>query len=459
MALGLFSPIPSSRKPDEMMVEPEPKTGQAETKAQGPLLRPEWRSLLNGPLPQGGPTEAPGWLTNSQSGHAFWTGSGLPTPTPIGFQSVAREGEEPDAYDLDQLVDEGYLPEKQRKVERYSGGQLEIVARPGTHGRPTLGDTGMYGKYGERIGEKIFSKTLDPNDKKNFGSAYRMAQIHYASQMGGAGLDEMFSTATTRQFLADQIDKSGDYDEAIKSMARIASSSREDVTNLLWTTGLPATPISGHPGNLTSVPGNMHHGVTKGHSGRDAIRAKWAKAQLNDGGRNKDLEGGIRMAEVMTNQLMSQPYAQLSQVKKGKISNVYHAQYGDLSVGSKWHSAMAKSHNKRENRKSKLAHWMMTNGHQDLVAPEMQKALQDAGGAHNLNRLLGLRYTGTSDDGPAESLAHVPRKEDTPKTFAEMKQLGLRAVSPPRRRIVADVKKPTSAQKRFKQKTLLEMGF
>lgn len=310
--------------------------------------------------------------------------------------------------------------------------QSELIQLPGTNDRPTLGLSTAYAQHGRKVAKDIKSGKLSLANKKKFGSKYRMKQMRHKSDMGGTGYDEKVSTATSREILNQAPP------DQLFPLASKLSSSREPVTNLLWATSGTDKELAGHPGALTSKPGDMRNGVTHEHTDRDFTRASWVDKQFRQAKASGD-PGAVRktmvMADIMTNQVMSQPMAALTQASNPLPGKVYHAQFGDLSKEHARHHAFAKVHNERERRKISAARELMDMNMRGLVDPAMQDLiLKHQGNVQNAVIEQSFEHQDVKDDGPVQSQAILPDKGDPALTLDELAlQAPLkRAVSAPR---------------------------
>jgi hypothetical protein len=186
---------------------------------------------------------------------------------------------------------------------------------------------------------------------------------------------------------------------------------------------------------MTSVPGNMTHGVTEEHNTRDRLRGRFVKHERDTSG----VESAKLMSNIMTNQIMSNPGAELSGVTLAPTDPpVFHGVHNDLREPENLDRAVTDTHNAREHRKATSAEELIKGGLESLVAPEMQDAIRRHGNADSFIHAQGANATHSQDTGPPVSQAYVPTKHDAPRGLAQWKAevdanpLTRRAVSPPR---------------------------
>jgi hypothetical protein len=333
-----------------------------------------------------------------------------------------------------------------------------VLFSPTAKGTPQVGLKNVYAQHGKDALEK------DDTGGKQFTGNYRMKQMQFLPESGGSGLDEMVSTATTAKVVKNMT-KKGEQPQAIEDTVARLSEEREEVRHLMWATGDEQQPLAAHPGALSTDPSDMTHGITQGHNTKDRVRAKWVSNQLDES-TTKPLDETSAMAQIMTNQLMSQPHAQLSQVTPTvNTEQAYHPAQGplyDTTTSSKtkaFQKATVDAHNARERRKWQTGENLMRLGHHDLVAPGMHQQLMESGGwSEALNKFNkdkgGSKLT---DKGPPTSEAHVPSKDEEPMSLGEWnqniknKKASLkRAVSEPRELLTLPPP-PVIAQPQLKQ--------
>jgi hypothetical protein len=390
--------------------EPAPLT------ADGPTIRPRFGAAGDGPAENAAPVVVQRtWMFDRLRGRAKWTGTD-PHPgsgsVPTGFRDVTHDEEEEEDEGTDWRRDEDlHLPPS-------TGRQDHLVVLGGPGGTPTLGSTEDHRQHGRQI----FNQ-----HGVNVKAHWRENQVQRSS--GGSGFDETLSTAIASDTLSHATTPTED-------LASTLSESRVPVTDLLWKTAPGRNvPIGGHPGAMTSVPGNMTHGVTEEHSTRDSIRARFVKRERD----TSNLESAKLMSNIMTSQIMSHPGAEFSGVTLAPTdSPVFHGVHNDLREPENLERAVIDTHNAREHRKATTAEELIKGNHESLVAPEMQDAIRRHGSADSFIHAQGANAIHSQDTGPPVSQAYVPTKHDAPRGLAQWEAevaanpLTRRAVSPPR---------------------------
>jgi hypothetical protein len=406
----LASPAAPARTPGPAANEPVPVS------ADGPTIRPRFGIIGTGPSDGAAPVVVQRtWMFDRLRGRAKWTGTNPhpgPGTAPPGFRDVTHDEEEEEDEGTDWRRDEDlHLPPS-------TGRQDHLVVLGGPGGTPTLGSTEDHRQHGRQT---FNQHGIDVK------AHWRENQVQRAS--GGSGFDETLSTSIA----SDTLSHAATPDE---DLASSLSESRVPVTDLLWKTA-PGRNVSigGHPGAMTSVPGNMTHGVTEEHSTRDRIRGRFVKHERD----TSDLDSAKLMSNIMTNQIMSNPGAEFSGVTLAPThSPVFHGVHNDLREPENLERAVTDTHNAREHRKASSAEELIQSGLESLVAPEMQDAIRRHGSADSFIHAQGAKATQSQDTGPPVSQAYVPTKHDAPrglgqwKTEVDANPLTRRAVSPPR---------------------------
>lgn len=407
----------------------------------GPTIRPRGGVSLNAP-PVGGPpcVIQRMWIFDRARGRARWVGPGPhPGTAPAGFEDVTHLEESQD-------TDADWRPEHELSLFPPHGRQDHLIAAPGAGGAPTLATTAYHRQYGEQA--------LAGASSSSVASVWREPQIQ--RPMGGSGFDETLQTRVADDLLDDP---------ANHPLAARLSESREPVTNLTWATAPGRMrPIGGHPGAMTSTPGDMRHGVTEEHNTRDRIRGRFVTRQLGGSATPSagEVDDAVLMSRIMTSQVMSQPGAQLHAAPRPAPGTVFHAIYGDMADPSSYDHAAANTHNARERRKLEDAERLMRRGHVDLVAPEMQGLLRHHGSAPEAAYNLARYSPQSHDPGPPASQAYVPAPDHPPVTLAEWNARVSaphhmpRAVSPPRG-FITRARPPSHAPKPLRQPRLDEL--
>lgn len=316
------------------------------------------------------------------------------------------------------------IPSVKRKPIVSQGYQQRLILHATTvKGRPTIGLPAVYGKWGR---DQISSK------KSLNKRRYRMNQIQHRANFGGTGLDEMVSTATVDK-IVQQMKENKRSLEDIKKVTDLLSREREEVRYLNWTTNDPERPLSGHPGSLSKSQTDMRQGLTGGHGTKDIIRSNWVLNQYNSktGTEEERLADTSIMASIMTNQLFSEPFAQLNTVTPTPTAlKAYHPVHGKIYTTSLnglvtksdgFRSVAVGTHNARERRKWATAERLMHRGYGNLVHPEMSKwIIQEKGWTGGLDSYMrSVNGEQDSDTGATSSTAYVPKEGDGLVTLSD----------------------------------------
>ncbi|QMW03021.1 hypothetical protein [Spirosoma foliorum] len=315
------------------------------------------------------------------------------------------------------------IPAVKRKHAFARGYQQRLILHATkVKGRPTIGLPAVYGRWGRN--QISSTKTLD---KKK----YRMNQIQHRANFGGTGLDEMVSTATVGKIVQHMKDNRRSLED-IKNVTDLLSREREEVRYLLWTTNEQKRPLSGHPGALSQDQGDMRRGLTGDHGTKDRLRGKWVLNQYNSkAGTEEDrLTDTSIMANIMTNQLFSEPFAQLDTVSPTGSTQVgYHPVHGSIykskgGIKTKtlaFRKAAIDTHNSRERRKWATAERLINRGYKDLVHPAMYKWIEAGKGwSQGLSMYMeSVKGEQNKDTGATSSTAYLPVKDGDMFTLSQ----------------------------------------
>lgn len=307
-------------------------------------------------------------------------------------------------------------------VQKFSHQQRLVLSAFSKKGRPQLGLPAVYGQWG--------SAQINKNRRLN-KKEYRMHQIQHRVGFGGTGLDEMVSTETVNT-ITDRMNKAGRSREDIKQVTYSLSKEREQVRYLLWTTNDPERPLSGHPGALSKRQNDMRFGLTGSHGDKNNIRAKWVLNQYQSGmGTETERLTDTRiMANIMTNQLFSEPFAQLNSISPTLTAKpAYHPVHGSIYRVRKksivktngFRKAALNAHNARERRKWDTAEKLMKRGYTNLVHPDMRQWI-DVGKDWENGLSLYMQHVGGeqhTDTGAGTSTAYIPKKTDGQLTMSQ----------------------------------------
>ncbi|AKD56080.1 hypothetical protein [Spirosoma radiotolerans] len=301
--------------------------------------------------------------------------------------------------------------------------QRLILHAPRVKDRPVVGLPAVYGHWGRN--------QINTNNRLKT-KPYRMPQIQHQANFGGTGLDEMVSTDTVAS-IVELMNKNGSTRKHIMNVTELLSREREEVRYLLWTTKDTERPLSGHPGSLSKSQTDMRRGLTGGHGDKDNIRANWVLNQYKSGAgtEQEKLADTIIMASIMTNQLFSEPFAQLDTVSPTSTAlNAYHpvhgrmynrALNGSVTKTDGFRRAAINTHNARERRKWATADRLMRRGYHHLVDPEIHQWITKgegwADGLHMYMKEVGGEKI--TDSGPTSSTAYVAQKTDRQLTMSE----------------------------------------
>ncbi|QJW91616.1 hypothetical protein HNV11_20645 [Spirosoma taeanense] len=258
-----------------------------------------------------------------------------------------------------------------------------------------------------------------------------MHQIEHRTGFGGTGLDEMVSTETVASII-ERMNTAGRSREDIKYVVDLLSREREEVRYLLWTTDDPERPLSGHPGALSKRQSDMRFGLTGSHGDKNNLRASWVLNQYVSGAGSEGerlADTGI-MAGIMTNQLFSEPFAQLDTVlPTSKVHLAYHPVHGSIystalglvTKNDGFRRAALNTHNARERRKWQYAERLMSRGYSDLVHSDMREwIVKGQGWVSGMNMYLeSVHGEKDTDSGPAMSSGYVPQKDHTILTLSQ----------------------------------------
>lgn len=347
-------------------------------------------------------------------------------------------------------------------IRKFSHQQHFVLSANKKKGRPQLGLPAVYGTWGR--------SQINANRRLNT-KEYRMYQLEHRTGFGGTGLDEMVSTETVAS-IVERMNAAGRSRKDIEDVVGLLSKEREEVRYLLWTTDDPERPLSGHPGGLSKRQTDMRYGLTGSHGDKNNLRANWVLNQYTSGtgSEAEQLEDTSIMAGLMTNQLFSEPFAQLNTVSPTSAAHlayhpvhgsIYSLVHGSITKNDRFRRAALNTHNARERRKWRYAERLMNRGYSNLVHADIRQWIEKgqswaAGMDLYMKSVSGEKYT---DSGPARSTGYIPQKDHTVISLGQWNsatRLGTMplAIGAPRPLIRQATPYSSQGQRRYKQKLI-----